>query len=78
MTGTSEGDGRIAPDQLLQGGGVAEGFNWLSELLEMSPLALAPSVLPAAPAVHSPVELCSSPVFQLLGSANAFPTQYNS
>lgn len=59
---------------MLQGGGIAEGFNWFSKLLEMSPLGSGTSVLSAAPSFHSPVELCSSLVFWLMGSANAFPT----
>lgn len=66
--------GEVCWGGLPQGSGFSGGFNWLSEFLEISPLALAPSALSTAPSFHSPVELFSSPVFWLTGSADASPT----
>lgn len=81
MTGTSGRGRRTGPDHsevcccvLSQGSGISGGFNWLSEFLEISPLALAPSALSTAPSFHSPVELFFSPVFWLMGSADISPT----
>lgn len=85
VTVTSGRGRRIGPEHsevcccvLSRGSGISGGFNWLSEFLEISPLALAPSALSTAPSFHSPVELFSSPVFWLMGSADTSPTSYSS